>query len=343
MIQKVIIKRATMKGDGSEGNPKGLFYGRFKINGIEKTFTEDFEVMNTDDFEKAKERGKRMLFHKFERFGDNITITYDDDIEKQIDKQKKNFCTELLKMPEMRDIDSPPSHKCYWVVESGNEVSVRRASKIMKTVKILNILIGMSYKERINICFYFAPHLEPNKKNNSELFTILGDLKTDAKGIHNGLLIQDEARMDAVLNVYYKNTEESQFRTTIYKAIEWGIINLETKGYYINAEYIGGDKEAVVVYMKNNPQIFENFVLPKVAQKDIVIQGDDMEKVNAAKFELRHNVDRESKPLEDLRAEAKELGIKNTSNSWDKGKLIEKIKAKIAENIGSNAIAEIAD
>ena len=36
MVQKVIIKRATMKGDGAEGNPRGYFLGQFKIDGILK-------------------------------------------------------------------------------------------------------------------------------------------------------------------------------------------------------------------------------------------------------------------------------------------------------------------
>lgn len=341
MVQKFIIKRATMKGDGSEGNPKGFFYGRFKINGIEKTFTEDYEIMNTDDFEKVKDKGKRIMIKRFERLGDNLTIAYNDELATHLDKQKKNFCTELLKMPEMREVDSPPGHQYYWVVESGNEVTVRKASKLMKTIKILNILVGMSYKERINICFYFAPHLQPNKINNSELFTILGETKTDAKGVPFGILIQDERRMDAVLESYYKDSADSQFRTTINKAIEWEIIRYESKGYYLNAEYIGSDKENVYVFLKNNPEIFENYVLPAVAQRDIIVQDDDMVKVNATKFEIKHNVDRESKDVEDLRAELKGFGVKGTAMMYDKAKIIQRIKEKIEEAKEQNAIPSI--
>lgn len=339
MLQKVIIRRATMKGDGAEGNPRGYFQGKFKINGIEKVFTTDYKVLTVDEFEKDKARyGTSIFFKKFMKMGDNVTIVYDDDFPTPMDAQKKNFCTELVKMPEMRTLDEDTNPMKYWTVEFGNEVSVRKASKLVKIIKILNILSGMSHRDMANICWYFAPHYRPDKMLPSDLFLALGDIRSEKGGNPDGVLICNDQRMDAVLDVYYKNAEESQFRTTIFKALEWSIIKSTPKGFYLNDEYIGNDKELVYTWLKNHPQIFQNAVLPLVAQRDVLTMEDDMKKVNAVKYEVKHNVDRANKSIEDLRAEAKTLGIKGAHLAHDKAKIIGKIEAAIAEAQAGNTI-----
>jgi len=331
-----MIHRATMKGDGAAGNPKGFFQGRFKIDGVERTFTDDYRVLTTEEFEKEQVKfGRKIFFKKFSQIGDAIILSYNDDMIEPMDRQKKNFITELIKCPEMRMVDDEPNATKFWICSLGNEVSVRKASKLMKTIKILNILMGMSYKERINVAFFFAPERQPDKMNNSELFIMLGDIKPDHSGNPSGVLINSELRMNAVFETYYKDTEDSQFRTTIHKALEWSIIKHEPKGYYLNDEYIGGDREQVYVFLKNHPDVFEKFVLPKVAQRDSTLAEDDMVKVNAVKYEMKYNVDREAKTLDDLRLEAKALQIPRAMNYWDRAKLIGLIEAKITENLKS--------
>ncbi len=328
-----------MKGDASEGNPMGFFQGRFKIDGIEKTFTTDYEVMTTEEFKKAEIKyGKKIFFKKVRQYGEAITIEYDDAFPTLLDKQKKNFCTELVKMPEMRTLDSPPSGTAHWTVEFGNEVTVRKASKLIKVIKILNILQGMKHRAMVNICFYFAPELRPDKRHPSELFTLLGDIRPDETGKPMGVLINSDYRMDAVLETYYKDTEESEFRTTVLKALEWNVIKSTPQGFYINDEFIGGDKEGVYVFLKNHPQIFNNFVLPAVSKQDALLMEDDLDKVKEIKWEIVNNVDRASKDIEDLRAEAYTLGIPRAKNYHDKAKIIGLIEAKIAEGVTANKI-----
>lgn len=327
MVQKVIIKRATMKGDGAEGNPRGYFLGQFKIDGILKIFTSDYRVLTADQFAKERERGVQILSKQFRQIGDSLVISYDDDFVDAIDKQKRNFCQELIKCPDMRHFDEPKASNKYWTVEYGNEVSIRKAAKLADVIKVLNILTTLSYKERIDICFHFEPQLRPDRVLNSELFTLLGDTRTDPDtGRPYGVLINSEQRIKAVFD-YFKNGAESKFRTTIYKAIEYGIIQQENRGYYLNKEFIGGDKESVYQYFKNMNAVFDRYILPEVAKQDSKIEDDDLKKVEVVSYDLAHNPDYESKSLEDLRAIAKNLGIKHTHVAYDKNKLISKIRA----------------
>jgi len=330
MVQKVIIKRATMKGDGAEGNPKGYFLGTFKVDGMMKVFTSDYEVLTAEEFARQKEsKGKQMLTKTFRNIADSLVITYDDESTDHIHKQKLNFCKELIKHPEMRHFDDPKSRSKYWTVEYGNEVSVRKAAKLSDIIKVLNILTTMSYRDRVNICFYFAPELRPDTRLNSELFSLLGDTKTDGdNGRPVGILLNSDERIKAVFN-YFKNGEESQFRTTVMKALEFGVIQYEGRGYYLNSEFIGADKESVYQYLKKMPNIFDRYVLPAVAAKDNLLE-DDLKQVEMVSYELSQT-DYGYKSLEELRAIAKNMKIPYAHVLQDKDKIIAKIEAKNAE------------
>lgn len=338
-IQKVIIRRDPDKAGGNMGNPRGTLLLRGAIDGVEMWATTDWEFMEKAKFLKEEEKGLKTAFRKtFINPSDSFIIEYNDDKIELLDKQKFNFVNKLIKLPDVRTVDGNPSHNKFWVVEFVGEVALKQAQHIKSIGTIINMVNTMNYVQRKNICFFYEPNTQPHKLKNSQLYTKLLDFKINKDTNQpRGILISSKKRIESVINDYYGNTKDNAFRTDVNKAIAYGIIDLAPgKGFYVDKQFIGIDNESVYAYLKTDINMYENYILPQLAVRDVTNDDDDdFTNVETEKRQAVDFTDYTTYSDEQLRNLAKGMGI-SRALTMQRPRLLEEISKIVDRNKKQN-------
>lgn len=343
-IQRVIIKRDPDKAGGNQGNPRGTLLLRGAIDGVEMWATTDWEFMEKAKFLKEEEKGLKTAFRKtFINKDDQFVIEYNDDKIEVMDKLKFNFVNKLIKLPDVRTVDQLPAHNKFWVVEFVGEVALKKAQHIKSIGTVINMVNTMNYIQRKNICFFYEPNAQPHKLKNSQLYTKLLDFTINKDTNQpRGVLISSKKRIESVINDYYGNTKDNAFRTDINKAIAYGIIDLAPgKGFYVSQQFIGIDNESVYAYLKTDINMYENYVLPQLAARDVTNdEDDDFSNVETEKRQAVDMTDYNSYGDDQLRALAKEIGITRALN-MQRPRLLAEIAEVVKKNKKQNEVSKL--
>lgn len=332
-ITKIYIKRDFDRRSANQGNPRGVLVFRTKIEGQSLVGTTQYEWLLEEEFKKLEEKGiVQALRFSFVTKNDAFIIEYPTDLKSQtvIDKLKYNFVQKLLKAKEFRLIEDVPTMQTCYTIEFTGRIALKKAARIRSISLLINQVNAMSKQERMNALFMYAPHLQPSKMTNSELYIALVDITTDPlTGMPKGELINSHQRIEAFTNDYYTNKEDSTFRVTINKSIEYGIVESRVGRYYIQSEFVGVEREDVYAYLKAHLDIYEGYVLPQIALKDPSGDEDDMLELESNKTVIIDESDISTYTIERLQEVALNMGIKAVKK-YDKDTLLKKVKA-IAE------------
>lgn len=190
-----------------------------------------------------------------------------------------------------------------------------------------------------NIAYFF--NLNPTGKSVKSIFVELIDqtpMLIGKKYVPKGLLLRPGI-VEKFFALYTKDNEESRIRVMLRKAIAFGVIK-ETSGvYYLNNIPIGSDFERIVMYVKENPEIYSQQIIPQVRAKDeyvptkeVVTPKGDLSETNPlaaknhlanlvieatalriprAKSKKAETLEEDIKTAKALIAQAESLGIEN--------------------------------
>jgi hypothetical protein len=201
------------------------------------------------------------------------------------------------------------------------------ALTIKKKGLVFNMVNNTSLAKMRDVGFAFG--YNPTGKTYSQIFIDLVDFV-------RGYLMQD---VDKAISLLEGNLDEVFI--VMKKAISLNIIAQRDGIYYVKSDVAGDSEDKLLMYLKENKGIFEQFVRKEVVKRDD-LPADDYEKLvkdelakyvgGDVKVIRRRTVDEEVEMAE-LKEEAKKLGVKGYHLIANKERLvaaIQKTKESIA-------------
>lgn len=169
-------------------------------------------------------------------------------------------------------------------------------------------------EELRNIAYFY--NCNPTGKTTRKVYIDLLDItpiQVNGKSVPRGILLRPGI-IETFFDVYTKNTDNTRISVNIRKAIALNIIEYKSSPggggiYYYNNIPIGSDFDKVLMYAKENPEIYSQQIVPQIRQKDGYspisktdqISGDPSEK------NLIYEKGERVKTSSDLAAEKQEL------------------------------------
>ena len=214
-----------------------------------------------------------------------------------------------------------------FIMDFLNHRSINNVLKARKKNEVFNRVNGMSLQQKLDLALNYMPSLYG--KRHSEIMDQLVDFD-------KGLLMQ-EAYIDDFLEKYNPNNLSVSMNTYVNKAIQIGLITKSNNQYFIHGnEFVGTDVASIVGHFSKDPDTYNNFVIPKVndamklPEDDLKIVIPDIgQRIAAVREEQKNKKQADGvnqAAYEQLKAEAKALGIKNVDQKSYK-KLADEVEA----------------
>jgi len=193
---------------------------------------------------------------------------------------------------------------------------IDKSSVIKKTVKLLNMIVNFSEREKVDVCFFMGE--DPKDKTDGELLVHLVDFE---KGILlKGIQPDGRKNIDYFLSTYNGETE-AQMETVIKKAIYFGVIEKKDIHYYIGNALVGSNIKDLIAYFNKNESIYNDFVVKQVRSQDL-LPNESYPEVDEKVIEENINAE-----LAGLKEKAKDLKIPG----WALMKNVDGLKKVIAK------------
>ena len=124
--------------------------------------------------------------------------------------------------------------------------------KLLLKNEIYNKVLPMSIEQLEHLVYTFGG--TPTGKIREEIIMELLNYET-------GLLMLNPNKFLSSLN----NNDED-IRGNVNKAIELKVIEKKDLLYYLNDQVIGHSSDECILYFKNNPQVYDKYILPKIGE-----------------------------------------------------------------------------
>lgn len=181
-----------------------------------------------------------------------------------------------------------------------NEIDDAAYKRVKNMLSVANYVndIADDEDELRNLSFFYNSN--PTGKSKEKIFTELIDFKT-------GILMKEDI-VNNFNKVYTKDNSDTVIKIVIRKAIAQNIIVYkDNRVYYFNNMPIGSDFDNLVMYCKENPEIYTQQIAAQVKRYDKA--ATNQVKDNAPVTKISENV-----KLYDLRDEAKSFKVRNYWN-----------------------------
>lgn len=185
-----------------------------------------------------------------------------------------------------------------------HEIDIASYKRVKNQLAVANYIgqLEGDEEELRNISFFF--NANPTGKTAQKIFTELIDFK-------NGILMRDEI-IDNFFTLYSKDNSDAQMKVVVNKAISLNIITFRDGIYWFNNISIGSNIERLIMYCKENREIYNQQIVPYVNRSDVYVPSKkEVKQVGnmAADNPIAIGVEKEER-----RTRAKELKLRNWHN-----------------------------
>lgn len=271
----------------------------------------------------------------------SVSFTWDDstDLGKKIAKWieylkrhegiKCEGNDNAVKNPQFKLVDSRQKH-----IETATDINLK--------LEVGNLILEMKTSEMMQVAYLV--NANPVGKTTEQIFSELCDFDLGKCMVNASRFLKEWEMADRSHVVYAR------------KAISLGIISTDNGIYKLNNTTIGGGIDDVVLYFKNNPETYTNFIkkevdakdkLPVSVSEDVLVSSiisktkkvepkmpnnrKDSAEVANNRAERKGNEQQLEDKRQELIGQLKRLGVKGAQLA-DRGNWsIEKIETKIAE------------
>lgn len=261
--------------------------------------TTDYRVHTDKSYVKS---GDKALRHTFTEEAREFTFKWDDT-----DDQKNQVALMLQRHPLVdAEGNTNVSPRPIFKLINRNKKNFNSAYSLKKKGLIFNLINNTSISRMKDIAYSIG--MNPTGIEPSEVFVALCDFTS-------GRLMQDLDKSISLIE-----NDNNQHYVVMKKAIILDIISNRGGMFYIKSDPIGDSEDKVLNYLKENNQMYEEYVRKEVAMKDNISPEDSEAKVfdllqpkmyDAGKdAKVKYNTPEKELELSDLRAKARGYGIK---------------------------------
>lgn len=269
----------------------------------------------------------------------SLVITWDDKLE--TGAKIANFVKYLKRHSSVRcDGNTNCTAGPQFKLTDSRQVHIERADIIITKNIVATMILELKASQMMQVAFLTGSN--PVGKTTEQIFTELCDFDMGKCMMAPSKFLLDWKAADRSLTVYAR------------KAVELGVITKDNNVYKFNNTTIGGTSDEIVLFLKNNPEVFNNYIKKQVDEKDQLpiavaedaIVGDllgkkvkpaglpnnrmtDGEKASNRAVATKEKEDFEQK-RQALIGEAKLLGVKGVQMADKGGWSIEALEKKIA-------------
>jgi hypothetical protein len=263
---------------------------------------------------------KTPLKVKFEGPTSNYSFEWESDNDKD-----QEIADAMMRHPLIRCKDNDNmKNPLFELIDTTKKVS-NDAMIIKKKGLVFNLVNNTTVGIMRDVAFAFG--YNPVGKEYGEIFTSLLDFSTgilmsgqDANGVSN---------LDRAIDLLDDNMDQTYI--IMKKAIALGIIAHRDGIYYVKTDIAGDTEDKLLLYLKENKGMYEQFVKKEVALRDVLPAEDIDKAVKTTVAGLTHEVPStyrrksigEEVKYKNLQEEAKALGIKGVHLFSEKNLAIE--------------------
>jgi hypothetical protein len=185
----------------------------------------------------------------------SVDFTWDDKTE--VGKKIEKWISYLQRhsLIKVDGNDNAVNNPQFKLVDS-REVHIESSQDIRKKLTVGNLVMEMLTSEMMQAAFLMGAN--PVGKTTEQIFSELCEFNI-------GKCME---RADKFLSDW--NAPDRKFVVYAQKAIDFKIISLENGIYKLNNTTIGAGIDDIVLYLKNNPDTYNNYVKKQVDEKDVL-------------------------------------------------------------------------
>lgn len=226
----------------------GKYYDKEKGQTI--TLLNNYGVVTSDRVLAANET---VWIQWFKTNAPTFVLTWDDEKEngkkiaewvkylKRHDNIKCDGNTNAVKAPQFKLVDS-------------RQVYVERADAIKTKLAVGNLINNMRASQLMEVAYFTGAN--PIGKTTEQIFAELCDFDLGKCMVNPARFLAEWKAPDRSHTVYAK------------KAVTLEIIKLDNGVYKFNNASIGGTHDEIVVFLKNNPDLYDNYIKKQVQAED---------------------------------------------------------------------------
>lgn len=271
MINTVIIQRIKL-ADGSFPTNSTVLPGSYTMGGKIRVLNPEgawsaHPIDERDNSGKLVER--QIADYNFSKYMPTIRIEYEADETKRTsaDRNKVDavkdfwgFHPLVLINGKIHANTSPAAQ--FNLVDLRDE-SMDNLNKFKDVLQAANMVAGMESGKRRDVAYYYG--ISPSGKSDGELTLLLANFGSG--------MCTNQATVGEFLKVWGSTSNADRDMTvTIKKAVTLHvIINKPLDGrnnYYLGQELIGTSENDLLSYSKSNPEVYNEFILRTVNEKD---------------------------------------------------------------------------
>jgi hypothetical protein len=288
----------------------------------------DYSMLYTD---KKYSKDMKPLRYRFKEINDVFAYEWDDE-----DGKSNDIALAMQRHPLIRCNGNDNLKNPFFELIDVGKKSVNDALDIKKKGLIFNLINNTSLGKMRDTAF--AVGYNPINKSYPDIFIDLVDF-------NRGKLMQD---LDSSIKLLEQ--DQDQVFVVMKKAIILGVVAQRDGLYYIKTDVVGDTEDKVLMYLKENTGIFEQYVRKEVALRD-KLPAEDYDKLvmnevgqfKNIKTVRRRTVDEEIE-IKMLRDEARDLKIKGSHLIQSKERLEDVIrKAKERIESGDKTPLEVTE
>lgn len=189
------------------------------------------------------------------------------------------------------------------------------ALKLKNTVFNYIMQVEDDAAEIRNICYYYG--MNPTGKTKEEIVIALCDYNT-------GILMRP-GLVEKFTTEYNKDNDEVRMKTIVKKAVATAVFEQRNGIFFLNGDAIGNNEDSLVVYCRDNKDIYEKIIVTEVQKRDI-FKPYKKEKEVSLETIGKKDVMNDIAEATRYRARAKELGYVVSHNER-----LENAKKKVEE------------
>jgi hypothetical protein len=250
MISKYILKPIYQ-------NPDVIYDTKLICKFYDINLRRETALLNTFEIVQKGEVKFPDVVHSFS-FSKNVRehfLTVDESLNNW--EKPRKIIEFLERMPSVRCPHMPEKRitEPLWELKSLTAITNSQyEEKVIKT-KVLNKLFEFADEQLEDIIYRYGS--TSVAKTKEEIFNELADWNT-------GLVMKQPAKFLASLE-----NKDEDIKGMINKAVEGGLITKVNMLYYINGQVIGNSVEECILYFKNHPIEYDNYIVPEVGKLNL--------------------------------------------------------------------------
>lgn len=160
---------------------------------------------------------------------------------------------------------NPSNPRHFYIVAEADMVN-ERYTDIKNKVRLATQILAMDLKELRDLAFLEG--FNPEGLNEADLVVKFADF-----GYYSEFDIHKNRRVgvlmeNAELSLRNLKAPERSFEINANKAIKLGIVDKKDAYFRLNGTHIGTSVTDVVLFFKNNEELYQNYILPAIAKED---------------------------------------------------------------------------